>query len=95
MNQRTNSDWGSLLGQMFGIPMPGGQPDQDGPIPADATVGGDGSGGAGGPGGVRRGPGIMETIATWSRRALIVLAVVAGGRARGLLLVVPSGHQPA
>ena len=82
MNQRTNSDWGSLLGQMFGIPMPGGQPDQDGPIPADATVGGDGSGGSGGagsgmPGGGRRGPGIMETIATWSRRALIVLAVVA------------------
>ena len=78
-------DLGNILGSMFGIPIPGNSGDQrggnDGPIPADATVSdgssGDGSSGAGGQPPVQSGPGFLETLAAWSRRALIVLAVVA------------------
>ena len=69
MNQRTD-DWGSILGQMLGIPLSDGRQSQEGPTPADATAGG-------GNDERRRGPGIMETIATWSRRAFIAIAVVA------------------
>lgn len=81
MNQRGNQgDLGSLLGQMFGIPMgvPGSQQGPDGQAAGDGQPGGFGGFGGfgGGQGDQPQGPGIMEQIATWSRRAFIVLAVV-------------------
>lgn len=81
MNQQP-TDFGSILGQMFGIPM-GGPGPQQGTPGADAEADGTAStpGGFGGFGGgdsnAPKGPGIMETIATWSKRAFIALAVVA------------------
>ena len=76
MDQRNaHGDLGSLLGQMFGIPMggPSTQPGSDG-AQGDGQHGG--FGGFGGQDNRPQGPGIMEQIATWSKRAFIVLAVV-------------------
>jgi predicted membrane protein len=86
-------DLGSLLLQMFGIPADafsgrasagGDTSGQGGSEAAGSSAGSTGSSGSAGPstGGAsnppeQRGPGIMETIAMWSRRALIALAVVA------------------
>ncbi len=83
MNQRS-SDFGSILGQMFGIPMPtaaqgegeGGAASGPFGAPGGGAGGaGDGAGDGSGGGEFKKGPGIMETIATWSRRAFIALAV--------------------
>ena len=84
MNQRS-TDFGSILGQMFGIPMPTTAPGEGEGNAASNPFGtpGGGDGGAGDPGDgsgngeFKKGPGIMETIATWSRRAFIALAIVA------------------
>lgn len=76
MDQRNaHGDLGSLLGQMFGIPM-GGPSTQPGPDGAQGDGQHGGFGGFGGQDGRPQGPGIMEQIATWSKRAFIVLAVV-------------------
>ena len=76
MDQRNaHGDLGSLLGQMFGIPM-GGPSTQPGPDGAQGDGQHGGFGGFGGQDGRSQGPGIMEQIATWSKRAFIVLAVV-------------------
>ena len=88
---KRSDDLNDLLGSLFGFPMPGHTQGQGGAIPADATVVGEGgaagSSGTGGPGGTdgsgpqgaggEKRPGIMETIATWSRRAFIALGIVA------------------
>lgn len=77
MNQNAN-DLGSILTQMFGIPIPGGQQSQQGGAAAGgAAPGGPDDGGEGGEGPeLEKRPGVLETMAAWSRRALIVLAVV-------------------
>lgn len=76
MDQRNaHGDLGSLLGQMFGIPM-GGPSTQPGPDGAQGDGQHGGFGGFGGQDGRPQGPGIMEQIATWSKRAFIALAVV-------------------
>lgn len=76
MDQRNaHGDLGSLLGQMFGIPM-GGPSTQPGPDGAQGDGRHGGFGGFGGQDDRPQGPGIMEQIATWSKRAFIVLAVV-------------------
>lgn len=76
MDQRNaHGDLGSLLGQMFGIPM-GGPSTQPGPDGAQGDGRHGGFGGFGGQDDRLQGPGIMEQIATWSKRAFIVLAVV-------------------
>lgn len=76
MDQRNaHGDLGSLLGQMFGIPM-GGPSTQPGPDGAQGDGQHGGFGGFGGQDGGPQGPGIMEQIATWSKRAFIALAVV-------------------
>ena len=76
MDQRNaHGDLGSLLGQMFGIPM-GGPSTQPGPDGAQGDGQHGGFGGFGGQDDRPQGPGIMEQIATWSKRAFIVLAVV-------------------
>lgn len=77
MNQRQNPDFGSLFGSMFGIPMDfgGQQGGQGGP-------GQPGEGGPAEPQGPQRSfkeelDDTLKTIAGWSKRALIILAVVA------------------
>lgn len=74
MDQRNaHGDLGSLLGQMFGIPM--GVPDSQ---QTGSEAGREASGSFGGSGhdGRPQGPGLMEQIATWSKRAFIVLAIL-------------------
>ena len=77
-----------LLGSLFGFPMPsqGSQQQgqgQDGPIPADATVtDGTSAAGDGQPGGQQppqmpKFSEVLERMAEWSRKAFIVLGVVA------------------
>ena len=82
MSNKQGPNLNDLFGTLFGFPVGGlggpGQsgPSGSGPIPADATVAGEGSGGADQPPHEPR-PSVMETIATWSRRAFIVLAIAA------------------
>ena len=83
MSDKQGPNLNDLLGSLFGFPVGGpggsGQPGQggSGPIPVDATVTGDGSGSGADQTPPEPRPSIMETIATWSRRAFIVMAVVA------------------
>ena len=76
-------DANSILGAMFGIPMGGGQ-DSQGTQEGQGAQGG--QAGQGGPGGEGSGPNrsfkeelndTLQAIASWSKRALIILAVVA------------------
>ena len=85
-------DLGDLLGSLFGIPVSSrtqqkdASQDGDGPIPADAEVTDPDSGGSsddgdkdkdgGSTGGGEVHISFLERFATWSRRALIVLAIV-------------------
>ncbi len=80
MSDRQGPNLNNLFGSLFGFPIPGQQgqgQDQGGSntIPVDATVtGGDGSDGQ--PPHEPR-PSVMETIATWSKRAFIALGILA------------------
>ena len=81
MSNKQGPNLNDIFGTLFGFPMggPGQQgqgPSGSGPIPVDATVTGEGGSGADQPPREPR-PSIMETIATWSKRAFIVLAILA------------------
>lgn len=75
MNQN-QPDFGSIFGQMFGIPMTAPNQQQSDAPGGESGDGGATSGGAHMDEPPQKGPGIMETIATWSKRALIALLVV-------------------